>query len=72
MLVPLHWGTIYLGEGPPEKLVERFQSAALAHGIKEQDVWRLRIGETRALPMPLARRAGSLIDAGDATTVAGR
>ncbi len=60
VLVPLHWGTIYLGEGPPEKLVERFQAAALANGIREQDVWRMRIGETRALPQPIRAHAHRL------------
>jgi L-ascorbate metabolism protein UlaG (beta-lactamase superfamily) len=52
VLVPLHWGTIYLGEGPPERLLERFERAALAHGVPERDVWAMQIGETRALPEP--------------------
>jgi L-ascorbate metabolism protein UlaG (beta-lactamase superfamily) len=52
VLVPLHWGTIYLGEGPPERLLERFQAAALANGVAEKDVWSMSIGETRALPEP--------------------
>jgi L-ascorbate metabolism protein UlaG (beta-lactamase superfamily) len=57
VLVPLHWGTIYLGEGRPERLLERFQVAARANGIPEQDVWSMRIGETRALPEPAGRAA---------------
>jgi len=57
VLVPLHWGTIYLGEGPPENLLERFVSAARAEGVREQDVWSMRIGETRALPEPSGERS---------------
>jgi L-ascorbate metabolism protein UlaG (beta-lactamase superfamily) len=56
VLVPLHWGTIYLGEGPPEKLLERFVAAAHAQGVRAQDVWPMLIGETRALPEPLHAR----------------
>jgi len=56
VLVPIHWGTIYLGEGPPEKLLARFRAAALANGVPEQDVWSMLIGETRALPEPLPAR----------------
>jgi len=52
VFVPLHWGTVYLAEGPPEKLLERFVSAARANGVPERDVWSMKIGETRALPLP--------------------
>jgi L-ascorbate metabolism protein UlaG (beta-lactamase superfamily) len=62
-LLPLHWGTIYLGEGPPEILATRFRDAALRQGIAEGDVWSLQIGETRVLPNPrrtqVARARGS-------------
>lgn len=51
VLVPLHWGTIYLGEGPPHELPERFARAAVAEGTPAEDVWVLRIGETRELPV---------------------
>lgn len=56
VLVPIHWGTIYLGEGPPEKLAARFLAAALERGVPEGDVWPMRIGETRALPPPMPAR----------------
>jgi L-ascorbate metabolism protein UlaG (beta-lactamase superfamily) len=77
VLVPIHWGTIYLGEGPPENLLARFRAAALAYGVPEQDVWPMQIGETRALPEPLpARQLQPATSTGDArgalTAVAGR
>jgi N-acyl-phosphatidylethanolamine-hydrolysing phospholipase D len=50
VLVPLHWGTIYLGEGPPHALPARFASAAVTSGVDADDVWIMRIGETRVLP----------------------
>ena len=52
VLIPLHWGTIYLGEGPPHELPARFARAAVARGTPAKDVWVLRIGETRELPAP--------------------
>jgi L-ascorbate metabolism protein UlaG (beta-lactamase superfamily) len=56
VLVPIHWGTIYLGEGPPHELPARFLAAALEQGVRKEDVWPMSIGETRALPAPLAAR----------------
>lgn len=56
-VVPLHWGTIYLGEGPPQKLAARFAQAAHAKGFGADRVWIMRIGETRALPTPRRARA---------------
>jgi L-ascorbate metabolism protein UlaG (beta-lactamase superfamily) len=50
VLLPLHWGTIYLGEGPPRELPARFAAAAADNGLDAQSVWTLQIGETRALP----------------------
>ena len=52
VLVPMHWGTIYLGEGPPLDLPARFARAAVADGTAAEDVWVMRIGETRELPAP--------------------
>jgi L-ascorbate metabolism protein UlaG (beta-lactamase superfamily) len=63
VIVPLHWGTIYLGEGPPAELPARFTAAAVGHGFDPVDVWQLKIGETRALPLHRAspsRVPGSL------------
>jgi N-acyl-phosphatidylethanolamine-hydrolysing phospholipase D len=56
VLVPLHWGTIYLAEGPPHELPARFVRGALAAGTAPEDVWVMRIGETRALPPPARSR----------------
>jgi N-acyl-phosphatidylethanolamine-hydrolysing phospholipase D len=50
VIVPLHWGTIYLGEGPPSELPARFVDAAREHGYAEDEAWVMQIGETRALP----------------------
>ena len=55
--VPLHWGTIYLGEGPPQELPARFAEAATDHGVAPENVWAMRIGETRTID---ARRERSL------------
>lgn len=52
VLVPLHWGTIYLGEGPPQELPARFAAAAASHGYDASRVWTMRIGETRSWPVP--------------------
>jgi N-acyl-phosphatidylethanolamine-hydrolysing phospholipase D len=48
-LVPLHWGTIYLGEGPPQELPARFAEAAIEHGVAPENVWVMSIGETRTI-----------------------
>ena len=63
VLVPLHWGTIYLGEGPPHELPARFLAAALDRGVRKADVWPMRIGETRALPEPQRPRESKLLAA---------
>ena len=47
--VPLHWGTIYLGEGPPQELPARFAEAAIEHGVAPENVWVMNIGETRTI-----------------------
>ncbi len=48
-VVPLHWGTLYLGESKPLELPLQFREAAIANGIPESRVWIMRIGETRGL-----------------------
>lgn len=50
VMIPLHWGTIYMGEGPPGQLAERFTAAAQRLGPSTGAVWKLQIGETRSLP----------------------
>src|SRR5919106_1951994 len=48
-LVGMHWGTIQLTEEPPFEPPGRFRAAARAAGYADDQVWVMRIGETRAL-----------------------
>jgi N-acyl-phosphatidylethanolamine-hydrolysing phospholipase D len=48
-VVGMHWGTIQLTEEPVFEPPERFRRAAHAAGYADDDVWIMRIGETRAL-----------------------
>jgi hypothetical protein len=45
----MHWGTIRLTEEPVFEPPERFRRAAHPAGYADDDVWVMRIGETRAL-----------------------
>jgi N-acyl-phosphatidylethanolamine-hydrolysing phospholipase D len=48
-VVGMHWGTIQLTDEPPFEPPERFRRAAHAAGYRHDDVWVMRIGETRAI-----------------------
>lgn len=48
-LVGMHWGTIVLTTEPAFEPPERFRAAGLAAGYAADDLWMMRIGETRAL-----------------------
>lgn len=48
-LVGKHWGTIQLTDEPLFEPPGRFRTAALEAGYAEEDVWVMKIGETRAL-----------------------
>ena len=48
-IVGMHWGTIQLTEEPPFEPPERFRTAAHRAGYADDDVWVMRIGETRAI-----------------------
>lgn len=48
-LIAMHWGTIDLSDEPYWEPPQRFIAAANKAGIPEQDVWRMKIGETRVL-----------------------
>ena len=67
--VPLHWGTIYLGEGPPQELPARFAEAASAHDIAPENVWLMSIGETRAIDASRRDRSLGTFAASPAPTV---
>jgi N-acyl-phosphatidylethanolamine-hydrolysing phospholipase D len=48
-LVGMHWGSIQLTDEPPFEPPDRFLDAARKAGYGENDVWILRIGETRPI-----------------------
>lgn len=48
-LIAMHWGTIDLSDEPYWEPPQRFTDAANKAGIPEQNVWRMKIGETRVL-----------------------
>jgi N-acyl-phosphatidylethanolamine-hydrolysing phospholipase D len=48
-IVAMHWGTIQLTEEPAFEPPERFRAAGLAAGYAPDQLWVMRIGETRAL-----------------------
>ncbi len=47
-LIASHWGTINLSDEPQEEPPERFLRAGEQAGMREKDIWILKIGETRA------------------------
>ena len=48
-LVPMHWGTLVLSYEPPFEPPVRFLKAGLASGFSEDHLWKMAVGETRAL-----------------------
>jgi len=48
-LVGMHWGTVTLTEEPPFEPPVRFLAAGRAHGYAEDNLWIMKIGETRRL-----------------------
>lgn len=49
-LMGIHWGTIDLSDEDPWEPPERFRDAAKKSGYSSENVWLLKIGETRRLP----------------------
>ncbi len=45
----MHWGAIVLSDEPPFEPPVRFQKAALQEGFAENAIWRLAVGESRAI-----------------------
>lgn len=45
----MHWGAIVLSDEPPFEPPVRFQKAALQEGFAENAIWRLAVGESRAV-----------------------
>ncbi|MGB5091963.1 MAG: MBL fold metallo-hydrolase [Parvibaculum sp.] len=48
--VGMHWGTVLLTVEPPFEPPVRFRQAGRDKGLSDEDVWIMRIGETRPLP----------------------
>lgn len=48
-IVGMHWGTVILTAEPVFEPPERFKKAGLDQGYEDEDLWVMRIGETRAL-----------------------
>jgi len=48
-LVGMHWGTVILTEEPPFEPPLRFIASGRAHGYADQDLWVMKIGESRLL-----------------------
>lgn len=48
-LVGMHWGTVTLTEEPPFEPPARFLAAGFEHGYGADDLWVMKIGETRRL-----------------------
>ena len=46
-LVPVHWGTTQLSTEPFMEPGKRFKEEALKKGIREKNIWIMKIGETR-------------------------
>ena len=44
------WGTVRLGDESNEEAVRRFYSGAKKLGIRNENVWIMKIGETRMIP----------------------
>lgn len=48
--VGMHWGTVLLTVEPPFEPPVRFRAAGREKGLDDENVWIMRIGETRSLP----------------------
>ena len=48
-LIAMHWGTVVLSSEPPFEPPVRFRAAGQARGYADDNLWVMRIGETRTL-----------------------
>jgi N-acyl-phosphatidylethanolamine-hydrolysing phospholipase D len=51
-LFPMHWGTFELTDEPPDEAPRELRRQLEQHGVREDEVALLRVGETRKLPAP--------------------
>ena len=66
-LVAMHWGTIRLGDDGVEEGVNEFLAAGREAGLPDNRVWRMKIGETREIPLRPHPAPGNLVGATLAT-----
>lgn len=50
VMVGSHWGTIELSDEPQWEPPRRFMEYASKVGISQENIWVMKIGETRILP----------------------
>jgi L-ascorbate metabolism protein UlaG (beta-lactamase superfamily) len=61
VLVASHWGTIKLSDEPLWEPPERFRKAAISGDLEIENIWIMKIGETRILPsLTLKKRSNSV------------
>jgi L-ascorbate metabolism protein UlaG (beta-lactamase superfamily) len=48
-LIPTHWGSIILSQAPPFEAPVRFLKAGVEAGYDELSLWKMKVGETRAI-----------------------
>jgi N-acyl-phosphatidylethanolamine-hydrolysing phospholipase D len=48
-VIAMHWGTVTLSEEPPLEPPTRFRAAGLKAGYRKDQVWVMKIGETREI-----------------------
>ena len=48
-ILGMHWGTIRLSAEYPWEPPEKFIQAAKSNGYKDNNIWKMAIGETRSL-----------------------
>ncbi len=66
-LVAMHWGSILLGDDGVEEGVNEFLAAGREAGLPDNRVWRMKIGETREIPLRPRPAPGNLVGATLAT-----
>jgi len=57
--VGMHWGTIEMSDEPTLEPAKRFREAGKQAGLSEEQVWIMKIGETRLLPATAGYEANS-------------
>jgi len=61
IFVGMHWGTIEMSDEPMFEPAKRFKEAGEKAGLSAEQVWLMKIGETRLLPVTAGHKKSSLI-----------